>query len=180
MAKIKHAKGSYQHAEVKKVKRQLIKAYKITERLSYVYANIVLTGIEELDYRAILYYYKSEYENLRNRISKDIEENGEQDYMQYHLSANIAVLKLIDALHTALSLTGDYPTIPFKILDFEFKTETVDDKYNEMAYYYKNNEIVSFTKQWYAVNGDEEIWLGYLSFSKEKLKNAQKLRLKYQ
>lgn len=179
MLKIKYEKNYHKHESVEKVKRQLVKAYKVADGLSYIYANIVLTGVEDLYYKAIHYYYESEYEKLRDRISKDIEENKEYNH-GFHISAGITTLKFIDELNTALSLTGNYPVIPVKIHEYHFKTETLEEKYNELKNHFQNNQFEGFNKEYFAVDDNREWRLWGLTFVKEDLKNAQCVRLKYQ
>ncbi len=179
MLKIKYEKNYHKHEAVEKVKRQLVKAYKVAEGLSYIYANIVLVGIEDLDYKAIRYYYDSEFEKLRDRMTKDIEENKEYN-QGFHISSAITTLKFIDELNTALSFTGNYPIIPVKIHEYEFRTETLEDKYNELKTHFQNNQFEGFNKEYFAIVDDKEWRLWGFTFTKEDLKNAKSVRLKYQ
>jgi len=179
MLKIKYTKNCHKHDKVEKVKIQVVKAYKFAKGLSYIYADISLTGIEDIDYQEIKYYYDSEYEKLRDRITKDIEDNKEYNH-GFHLSSNIIVLKFLSELNTALSLTGEYPEIPKKIVDYEFISENVEDRYNEAKVFFGGDKFIGLNKEYFSVNGEKETRLYSIIFEKTDLLKVQKIRLKYQ
>ncbi len=163
--KIKYHKLCHKHSEVEKVKRQLVKAYKIADSLSYIYASITLTGIEDLDYKEIRSYYQSEYVKLRDRITKDIEDDKEYNH-GFNLSSKIIVLKFLQELNTALSLTAEYPQIPFKVKDYHFKSDNVHQRKDELKKHF--------------TNGEKERRLYSLTFQSSDLLYGQILRVKYQ
>jgi len=179
MLKIKYAKHCHKHNCVEKVKRQLIKAYKIAEGLSSIYANIQLTGIEDIDYRNTTYYFDKEYENLRDRMSKEIEVNKEYNE-GYNLSAGITVFQFLIELNKVLSIIGDYPAIPKKTVFYDFKSESAEDRYREVVKYFSSNPIVGYNQEYFAVNGDIERRIYPFTFTKDDLLNAQKVMVEYQ
>ena len=181
MLKIKYHKLCHKHDEVRELKRQLIKSYKIVEDFSYIYLSIELSGVKDVDFKEIQFYIDRQYEKLRDRMSREIENNREiKRSDSYSLSENIIVLKYLTTINEIMLSIDCYPVIPQKIVDFEFKSQNEEERYNEAKRFFQGENFEGFNKKWFVVDQGKEERLQPLFFKNSDLSKGEMLRLKYQ
>ncbi|MBC7418417.1 MAG: hypothetical protein H7325_09700 [Pedobacter sp.] len=178
MAQIRYAEHYHRHAQVTQVLKQLKKCYKILENSSNPYADIALTGIEDLDYGIVQYYFTSQYESLNGRMTKAVEHYRECQEMNYY--EDLTSFQFMIELNKALELIKTYPDIPFKTVEFEFKSEDAEKRLEECKSYFKENPVTGFNLQYYVIGDEIEWFITSICFRKEDLLNGTSLKLKYQ
>lgn len=188
MLKIKYHKNAYLHDKVKAVKKSLIKAYKLVDKLSYIFAEIELTGVQEIDFRNIRFYLKKEYRNFQNNIilenndkeTIDFDPIGSIDSITSNIDKNLTILQFVNILKNTLDIIGEYPAIDEKMVEYKFLNTNIEAMYLEVQNYFDQNPILGFNQRWFAVtteNSTKELYS--LFFSKDDLLNVQKIIVKY-
>ena len=190
MSKIIYQKNCIQHEAVAKAKRMLNKIEKQYGGFNGIfYCHIALTGVDDIDNKAIEYYIKNSIESLKKKIDKQIFQNqmyingqiNEEYEAGFYIPPFVEEIKLIESLtEVSTYIRHNYPELEIKKAEFIFTKNTIEEMYIEAKSYFINNPIIGFSKEYFAVNETGESKRLYpLTFSAYDLYDAKSIRVEF-
>jgi hypothetical protein len=190
MSKISYSKNCIQHAAVAKAKRMLIKIQKQYGGFQGIfYGNMTLTGVDEIDNKAVKHYIERHLTSLKSNIEKQLKQNEyfidgkeNEDYVEgFYIPPFTEELKLVEALYEVGSyIRHNYPELEIKKSEFVFTKNTPEEKFNEAKLHFQYNPVVGFSQEYFAIlESGEKKRLYPLTFSAYDLENAKSITVEY-
>lgn len=190
MSKIIYHKNCIHHEAVAKTKRMLLKIEKEFGGFQGIfYGNIKLTGVDDIDNKEVKSYVERHLRSLRNNIEKQLRQNEyfidgkvNEDYDEgFYIPPFSEELKLVEALDQVGSyIRHNYPELEIRKIEYAFLQNSPEEKFNEAKLHFKNNPVIGFSQEYFAVleNGESKR-LYPLTFSAYDLVNAKSIRVAF-
>lgn len=191
MSKIIYHKNFRQHEAVAKAKRMITKIDKQFGGFQGIfYCNIELTGVNEIDRRAVKLYIELHLKDLQRKIDRQLlqnerfvngewNENYEEGFYTPPFTEELQIVEALNEVHTFI--LREYPDIETKKSEeFVFTTESPTEKIEAAKRYFRSNPVVGFLCESFCVfeNGVSRK-LYPLTFSSSDLQNAKAVYVQY-